>query len=465
MQHRQVTKIAPKDRTPYQQYTLTDWGASPWPEFNHPNAAECEEVYTRLMEQHGDRLRPVHITAPSLEVAGCGEVPQVLDAIIRTMISANTRFEYADAALKSLISKVGVILDNKGLDATEYPELQHCLDYNYIRISMTEEGLQEAIKKAGNQKETAHRIMLILADVHRKNKERVDAFRNETPDNPVNPAKILAADRLSDQEKQWEIKMFENRILNLEFLKKLSPEHAMNEMLGWKGIGVKTAACVLMFCMQEDILACDTHCIRLSKWLGWVPVSAKDELAFAHVDNRVPSHLKYALHQLFIQHGKDCVLCKDDKNEAKEAFDEVVCPLEDLLNRGNIRAYKADLKAQAEAKKERNARGKGIKKAKGEDETAAAESMPPGKSKTTGKTRMKEDFDGGTQESVSVTKDVDNTAQATKKHPRGSVNDDETDENPAKRIRITEKPAFSGTTRQTRSQTKALQGIVKEEAL
>lgn len=438
MQHRQVTKIAPKDRSLYQKYTLTDWGASPWPGFNHPNASECEEVYERLIEQHGDRLRPVHITAPSLEVAGCGEVPQVLDAIIRTMISANTKFEYADAALKSLISKVGVILDNKRLNATEHPELQDCLDYNYIRTSMNEEELQDAIRSAGNQKETAHRIMLILAEVYRKNKQRVDAFRKETTDNPVDPAKILAANRLSEQEKKWEIKMFENRILSLEFLKKLSPEHAMNEMLCWKGIGVKTAACVLMFCMQEDILACDTHCIRLSKWLGWVPVSAKDELVFAHVDNRVPSHLKYALHQLFIQHGKDCILCKDDKNEAKEGLKDIVCPLEDLLDRGNIRAYKADLKAKAEVKR---------------------------KGKVSGKGTMKGDSNGGVQEPVSAIQDVDDTAQVTKKHPQGSADDDEADENPTKRIRPTKKPTFSSTTRQTRSQTKALHGMVKEEAL
>lgn len=406
------------------------------------------------MKQHGDRLRPVHITAPSLEIAGCGEVPQVLDAIIRTMISANTKFEYADAALKRLISKVGVILDNKRLDATEFPELQHCLDYNYIRTSMNEEELQDAIKTAGNQKETAHRIMLILADVYRKNKERVDAFRNETTDNPVDPAKILAANLLSDQEKQWEIKMFENSILNLEFLKKLSPEQAMNEMLCWKGIGVKTAACVLMFCMQEDILACDTHCIRLSKWLGWVPVSAKDELVFAHVDKMVPNHLKYALHQLFIQHGKDCILCKDDKNEAKEGFEEVVCPLEDLLDRGIIRAYKADMKAKAQAKRQGKGKEKEVMEGKDEDE---AEGMQNGKSNTGGKTKTKREWDGGAQEPVSVKEDVDDTAQVTKEHGHHQ----------SKRIRIAKKPvfAFSDTTRKTRSQTKALKMAVKEEAL
>lgn len=388
------------------------------------------------MAEHGDRLRPAHITAPSLEVAGCGEVPQVLDAIIRTMISANTKFEYADAALRSLIQKVGVVLDNnKDLVAAEHPELQHCVDYNYIRISLSEQELGEAIAKAGNQKVTARRIMLILADVHSKNKERADAFRHETPEAPADPAKFLAANLLSQEEKQWEIKMFENGILNLEFLKKLSPEHAMNEMLCWKGIGVKTAACVQMFCMQEDILACDTHCIRLSKWLGWVPVEAKDELVFAHVDNRVPDHLKYALHQLFIQHGKDCIFCKDDRNETKEDLGEVVCPLEDLLNRGKLRSYRAALQEKAEAKKEAKAQGKA----------------------KTGKARMK--AESSADEMIAAEQEeggkVDDIGPVTKKHTRSDDND-EVESAPAKRIHTKMKqPAAPNTTRRTRSQTKA----------
>ncbi|KAJ4419654.1 hypothetical protein N0V82_004849 [Gnomoniopsis sp. IMI 355080] len=459
MHRRQHTKVAPRDRNPYQKYTLTDWGETPWPDFDCPSAEECEEVYSRLMAQHGDRLRPAHITAPSLEIAGCGEVPQVLDAIIRTMISANTKFEYADAALKSLISKVGVILANKELHVTEYPELQHCLDYNYIRTSMNEQELEKAIATAGNQKQTASRIMTILADVFRKNKERVDAFRKETPDKPVDPANVLAANLLSDQEKQWEIKMFENSILNLEFLKKLSQEHAMNEMLRWKGIGVKTAACVLMFCMQQDILACDTHCIRLSKWLGWAPLEAKDELVFAHVDKRVPNHLKYALHQLFIQHGKDCRLCRDDKNQEKEALAGVVCPLEDLLDRGALRAYKMTVKAKAEAKRVTKA------EVKVEDEPMA-EDMAQSKAETSVKTEAESNHINRAKGHVLAVKEEDDTnasIQVTQKRTRGFDNDDdEADLARAKRTRRTTttrktRSAVPATTRQTRSQTKAKQ--------
>lgn len=456
MERRQRIKIAPKDRTAYQQYTLTAWGDSPWPDLATPSAAECEEVYARLMAEHGDRLRPTHITAPSLEVAGCGEVPQVLDAIVRTMISANTKFELADAALQSLSGKVGVVLDKKELDPTKHPELQHCLDYNYIRTAMTQKELQEAIRKAGNQEVTAGWLLKILADVHACNKERVAAFRHETPDNPVDSARFLAADLLSTQEKQWEIKMFEHSVLNLEFLKKLSPEDAMNEMLRWKGIGVKTAACVLMFCMQQDILACDTHCIRLSKWLGWVPVDAKDELVFAHVDNMVPNHLKYALHQLFIQHGKDCILCKDNRNETKEGLEGTVCPLEDLLDRSSLRVHKAALKARIEAKNSTEVQiksDKGDPKSNVKDEAnlqVVAKNTPQrtAKSNTKRKPRAGENV-------WAAEKDIFEDMALSKKHSHSSASDMKVEYIPAKRTCTgTKKPAISLTTRRTRAQTR-----------
>ncbi|CAN8100596.1 unnamed protein product [Discula destructiva] len=335
-------KTAPKDRTLYQNYTLTHWGDTPYPSLVSPTPRQAEEVYKRLMAAHGDRLRPAHITAPSLDVAGCGEVPQVLDAIIRTILSSNTTFKSADAALQGLRKAAGTISDKQNLNDADRPKLEYCLDYMFILTNMDRQQLASAIKPAGSQLKKADWILDILADVRAINKERTDAFREEISDvgKPADPAKILAAGNLLTQEKQWEIQLFEKGILNLEFLKKLAAEDAMNKMLGWEGIGVKTAACVLLFCMQKDILACDTHCIRLSKWLGWAPVEATDNLVFAHIDNRVPDKLKYSLHQLFIQHGKDCFRCQDKTSESTAGWDATFCPLDDLIDRGSLTAYK-----------------------------------------------------------------------------------------------------------------------------
>ncbi|KAJ7720641.1 DNA glycosylase [Mycena metata] len=74
------------------------------------------------------------------------------------------------------------------------------------------------------------------------------------------------------------------------------------ELLSYKGVGPKTAACVLSLCLGREAFAVDTHVWRLSKVLGWVPESA----------DRVRTQLKHALHVLLMHHGRTCNGCKKD---------------------------------------------------------------------------------------------------------------------------------------------------------
>lgn len=92
--------------------------------------------------------------------------------------------------------------------------------------------------------------------------------------------------------------------------KDMSDDEAMKELVGYDGVGPKTASCVLLFCLGRDSFAVDTHIYRLSKVLGWVPQKADRVLAQAHLDLRVPDELKYGLHVLLIQHGRACSGCK-----------------------------------------------------------------------------------------------------------------------------------------------------------
>jgi len=48
---------------------------------------------------------------------------------------------------------------------------------------------------------------------------------------------------------------------------------------------------------------------RIAKALGWVPLKANREQAFAHLDARVAEDLKYSLHTLMITHGRKCNNC------------------------------------------------------------------------------------------------------------------------------------------------------------
>lgn len=321
--------IAVSGRTPYEVYTRVSWKTTPYPDFHGPSSEACEKVCALLKEQHGHCPRPQEIPPPSLDIAGCGQVRQVIDAIIRTLISANTTFENADKAIKRLHETFGTVTENLQLDADEYPGLHHCLDYNRIRSASLKD-VAKAVEPSGSHFKKAGFIKAILDGTYTINAERAEAFRNETS---ANPATILAADKLSDKQKQFEIWMFDNGILHLEHYRALSNPDAMNELVSWNGIAVKTAACVLLFCMQQPVFALDTHCLRLTNWLGWTPHDANPDEAFAHLDALVPDDLKYPLHQLFIRHGQVCLRCKKESNVGSAGWDECVCLLEDLLKR------------------------------------------------------------------------------------------------------------------------------------
>ena len=111
----------------------------------------------------------------------------------------------------------------------------------------------------------------------------------------------------------------------------------MSELTKYPGIGVKTAACVLLFCLQRPCFAVDTHIFRLTKWLGWVPANlATEKTAFGHLNARIPDHLKYSLHHLLITHGRTCPRCRAVTGENSEGWDEG-CPIDELVTRTGAR--------------------------------------------------------------------------------------------------------------------------------
>merc|ERR1711974_487109 len=71
---------------------------------NHvmPTPEACEEVNRVLSEAHGKVQAPKIIATPSTKVAGCGQVPDLLDALLRTRLSATTSSTNANRALEGL---------------------------------------------------------------------------------------------------------------------------------------------------------------------------------------------------------------------------------------------------------------------------------------------------------------------------------------------------------------------------
>ena len=55
--------------------------------------------------------------------------------------------------------------------------------------------------------------------------------------------------------------------------RQLDDEAIKAELTRFKGVGKKTVACVLMFCLRRKEFPVDTHVWRITKSLGWALMS------------------------------------------------------------------------------------------------------------------------------------------------------------------------------------------------
>ena len=294
-------------------------GVSPYPEWEHPTAEECEKVNEILSHAHGEISQPEKIPIPSLTVAGCGEVPCILEAMVRTLISAHTSNTNAGRAIRGAIKHFGTIRNGPAAGG---------VDWNKVRLAPEEE-LREAIKEGGNQNVKAKSIKKILDDVYSENQARRAELLAGNPSSTFNPP---STDKEADIMKAAAVALADENVLSLDYMHLFTPSEAFAQLITYKGIGVKTASCVLLFCMQHPSFAVDTHVWRLCKWLGWVPPKADRDQTFAHCDVRVPDALKYSLHQLLIAHGKQCGRCNAKSTPNTPAW-ENGCVIEGLVER------------------------------------------------------------------------------------------------------------------------------------
>jgi endonuclease-3 len=91
---------------------------------------------------------------------------------------------------------------------------------------------------------------------------------------------------------------------DLRFLGDLPLEEAREWLIALKGVGPKTAACVLMFALGRPALPVDTHVFRVSKRLGLLPPKATPEAAHRILEAAVPEGAMYGFHVGLIKHGR-----------------------------------------------------------------------------------------------------------------------------------------------------------------
>ncbi len=111
------------------------------------------------------------------------------------------------------------------------------------------------------------------------------------------------------------------RGLDLGYLSDMNDQEAMRELTSMKGVGSKTAACVLIFSLDKMVFPVDTHIHRIAKRWGLVPQKTSREGTQVILNKLLPKEMRYHGHLLIIEHGRRT--CKARKPMCGS------CPLKD----------------------------------------------------------------------------------------------------------------------------------------
>lgn len=109
-----------------------------------------------------------------------------------------------------------------------------------------------------------------------------------------------------------EIKRREGR-LNLGSLKGMGVAEALLYLKSLKGVGSKTAACVLLFSFGKSVMPVDTHIYRVAKRLGLIPEDLSIGDAHSMLSDAVPKNLIYDFHLGIIEHGRKTCKARNPK--------------------------------------------------------------------------------------------------------------------------------------------------------
>jgi endonuclease-3 len=106
---------------------------------------------------------------------------------------------------------------------------------------------------------------------------------------------------------------------DLSPLRRKSNARIIEELTGLKGVGAKTAACVLLFSLGRDVFPVDTHVYRLCARLGLAPGSKNPERTYAAMQELVPPGKSHSFHTNLIRFGR--TVCRSSNPRCN------ICPL------------------------------------------------------------------------------------------------------------------------------------------
>lgn len=107
--------------------------------------------------------------------------------------------------------------------------------------------------------------------------------------------------------------------LNLDEINDMTETDSIKYLTEFKGIGVKTASCVLLFSMDRNICPVDTHLHRTLNRIGIVNAKTPDKTFFALNEN-FPPKIAHPFHTNLIRLGRE--IC------TPRSYSCSVCPVE-----------------------------------------------------------------------------------------------------------------------------------------
>jgi len=154
-------------------------------------------------------------------------------------------------------------------------------------------------------------------------KQKYDSWEEvaEIPKNKIE--KIIRVAGLGKQKSETIKKLLtslqkNHKNVNLQYVRKMSDEDILKELTSIKGIGVKTASCVLLFSLDRNVCPVDTHVHRTLNRIGLVKTKTPDK-TFELINKSIPTGIAHQFHTNLIKLGRE--ICKPGKPLCS------VCPL------------------------------------------------------------------------------------------------------------------------------------------
>ena len=187
---------------------------------------------------------------------------RAVDVLVETVLSQNTSDVNSHRAFESLLSRFG------SLEAA---------------VSAEVADIEEAISNAGLSRIKSARIKAILVRL-----------------------------------------VLENGSLDLSFLNAMEMGAAREYLTSFRGVGQKTASCVLLFASGRPALPVDTHVHRVSRRLGLIDSRATAEGAQTALEELVPPSERYRFHLHLIEHGR--TVCHSRRPRCGDCVLNGLCP-------------------------------------------------------------------------------------------------------------------------------------------